>query len=34
MTTLGQRIKEHRRRAGLSQEALARRLNSSTCATP
>ena len=25
MTTLGQRIREHRRRAGLSQEALARR---------
>ena len=27
MTTLGQRIKEHRRRAGLSQEALARRMD-------
>lgn len=27
MTTLGQRIREHRRRAGLSQEALARRMD-------
>ena len=27
MTTLGQRIKEHRRRAGMSQEALARQLD-------
>lgn len=27
MTTLGQRIKEHRRRAGMSQEALARRMD-------
>ena len=26
MTTLGQRIREHRRRAGMSQEALARQL--------
>ena len=27
MTTLGQRIREHRRRAGMSQEALARQLD-------
>ena len=27
MTTLGQRIREHRRRAGMSQEALARRMD-------
>ena len=27
MTTLGQRIREHRRRAGMSQEALARQMD-------